>query len=328
MLKSKIQKHIIKFTLINCVLYLLVCFVLIYWPTPSKKEIENYDFSSINKNSVNGLTEVKKWITVRDGHKLFSRLYPSKSKVVMILIHGSGSESRYLKSLADSIAHTNIATVLTPDLRGHGESDGQKGDIDFIGQLENGIEDLIYFSKNQLGAHSIILAGHSSGGGLVLRYIGNSQFTKVDKAILISPYLGHEAPTVKPNSGNWVTVAVKRWVGLSMLNLIGITKFNAMPVLFFNRPAEYNDKLQAPSYSYRMAVNFAPKDYLEDIEMISIPTLVLVGGQDESFYPEQFGPVFMPAQKFARVEIFDDANHLNIVSHRETLHHIEEWMKE
>lgn len=327
MIRSKILKHIIVFVLINCILYLVACFVLINWPTPSPQKIKNYDYSSINKNLPNSLFEKKLWIRLRDGHKLFTRVYAGKSKDVMILIHGSGSESRYLKGLSDSIAGANIASVLTPDLRGHGENYGKKGDIDHIGQLESDIEDLINFSKEQLGAHRIILAGHSSGGGLVLRYLGNSQITKVDKAILLSPYLGHDAPTVKPNSGNWVTVAVKRWVGLSMLNLIGIKRFDELPVLFFNRPAEYNDNLQTPSYSYRMAVNFAPKDYKADIENIFIPALVLVGGQDESFYPAQFKPVFKTAEKFVRIKILHDANHLNIVSHKKTLKYIKEWMR-
>ncbi len=92
------------------------------------------------------------------------------------------------------------------------------------------------------------MAGHSSGGGLVLKYITNAQIININRAVMPATYLGHEAPTVKTNSGNWVTVAVKRWVGLSVLNGIGISAFDKLPVLFFNRPVTYNDKLQTPSY--------------------------------------------------------------------------------
>ncbi len=42
--------------------------------------------------------------------------------------------------------------VLTPDLRGHGNNIGEKGDVEYIGQLENDIEDLIEFSKQNLKA--------------------------------------------------------------------------------------------------------------------------------------------------------------------------------
>lgn len=328
---KKTGKRIARFLVINAILYVTACFVLINWAVPTKKNIKNYDYSSIKATVIapqkDSVKIEEQWIKLRDGKKLFSRMYPSGGKDIMILIHGSGSESRYLKKMAKAIADSNIATVITPDLRGHGQSDGVKGDIDYIGQLEDDIEDLIAYSRNTLSGKKIILAGHSSGGGFVLRYIANAQNTKVEKAVMLAPYLGHEATTVKPNSGNWVTVAVKRWVGLSMLNHIGINRFDYLPVLFFNRPEKYNDKLQAPSYSYRMAVNFGPKSYKDDIENIAVPSLVLVGGKDESFYPEQFKVVFEPAQKFVKTEIIHEANHLNIVSGDEPIRHTIEWLR-
>lgn len=328
---SKIGKIIAKILLINALLYICACFVLIYLPVPMKQNIKNYDFSSIKKTTIetkqSSIKIEEHWIQLRDGKKLFSRVYPSKGKDIMILIHGSGSESRYLKKMAIAIADSNIATVITPDLRGHGENEGKKGDMDYIGQFEDDVEDLIKYSKNTLGGGKIILAGHSSGGGFVLRYIANSQNTKIDKAVMLSPYLGHEAITVKPNSGNWVTVAVKRWVGVAMLNRIGITNFDDLPVLFFNLPTKYNDKLQTPSYSYRMAVNFGPENYKEDIEKIIVPCLVLVGGKDESFYPAKFKEVFEPVHNLVKVEVINNVNHLNIVNGEKSLNSVIEWLK-
>jgi len=213
-------------------------------------------------------------------------------------------------------------------LRGHGENSGKRGDIDYIGQLENGIEDLIRYSKQSLGAKKIILAGHSSGGGLVLRFIGNPKNTKVEKAIMLAPYLGYNAPTVKPNSGGWVTVALKRIIGLSMLNNIGIRMLNGLPVLFFHLPEAYNDKLQVPSYSFRMTINFTPEHFRDDIKKIDIPCLVLVGEQDESFYPEQFQLAFEPADRSVKTAILDSTTHLSLVSRKETFKRINEWLKD
>ncbi len=324
----KIKKRIAVSLLITCFIYAFICFVLIFWPIPVKKEIKNYDYSSIEKTANSSVLGDKHWIKTRDGFELFCRIYKSESKDVIILIHGSGSESRYLASLANSISKSKIATVLTPDLRGHGENSGKRGDIDYIGQLENDIEDLIKYSKQSLGAKQIILAGHSSGGGFVLRFIGNPKNTKVDKAIMLAPYLGYNAPTVRPNSGGWVTVAIKRIVGLSMLNKLGIRKLNGLPVLFFNLPEAYNDKLQVPSYSYRMTINFTPENYRQDIKNIRIPCLVLVGEQDESFYPEQFQHAFEPANRFVTTEILDSVNHLSLVSSQETFERIKDWMND
>lgn len=45
----KIGKRIIIFWLISLFVYIIISFVLIYLPTPEKKEVKNYDFSSIKK---------------------------------------------------------------------------------------------------------------------------------------------------------------------------------------------------------------------------------------------------------------------------------------
>ena len=323
---NKILKRVILFLVVNICLFFLTAFVLINWPIPKKESTKNYDYSSIDTLSVKSFKKQEHWISMRDGNELFSQIYPSESKTVLILIHGSGSESRYLEPLAGTISNDNFATVITPDLRGHGRNLKELPDINYIGQLEEDIEDIINYAKESLKAKKIVLAGHSSGGGLVLRYIANANLTRVDKAIMIAPYLGHDAPTVKPKSGGWVTVGIKRWVGLSLLNTIGIENYNKKPVLFFNRPKAYEDSLQNKSYSYRMAINFAPKNYKEDIDHLQTNSLVLVGSEDESFYPNKFKEVFSPAYRYVDIQILQGVNHLNIVKDNEVLEKIEKYL--
>lgn len=324
---NRTLKRIFIFLIINCILFFSVVLILIYWPIPRKKSIENFNYNSIDTIATNSLSKAQEvWIKTRNAQKLFTRIYASNTKTAVILIHGSGSESRYLTHLANSLSSTNLATVITPDLRGHGRNISTEVDIEYIGQLEYDIEDIIHYAKENVGAEKVILAGHSSGGGLVLRYIGNTRLTNVDKAIMISPYLGHDSPTVKPNSGDWVTVGVKRWVGISLLNPMGITYFNEMPVLFFNRPRAYNDSLQVELYSYKMAVNFAPKDFEDEVKQLSTKSLVFVGERDESFYPNRFEKVFEPANSLVTVNLIPEANHLDIVKNDEVLAEIKNWI--
>ena len=323
---KKNLKRVVIFLAVNVCLFFITALVLINWPISKKEKIENYDYSSIDTLSVKSFRKNEKWIKMRDGNNLFSAIYPSQYKTALILIHGSGSESRYLETLASNISQDKIATVITPDLRGHGRNLKDQSDINYIGQLEKDIEDIIKYSKDSLNAKKIILAGHSSGGGLVLRYIGNPNLTKIDKAIMIAPYLGHDAPTVKTESGGWVTVGVKRWIGLSMLNSIGIQNYNDKPVLFFNRTEAYEDSLQNKSYSYRMAVNFAPNDYEKDIANLRTSSLVIVGEEDESFYSSKFKEVYKPAAKYADIQIMENVNHLNIVKDSDALKRIENYI--
>ena len=97
-----------------------------------------------------------------------------------------------------------------------------------------------------------------------------------------------------------------------------------MPVLFFNRPEEWNDDLQAQSYSYRLLMSFQPRDYPEEIKQIHQPTLVVVGSLDESFYPDQFPIVFKDA-KTANVIIVKGAKHLDVMDNEDSKRYVRTW---
>ena len=90
MLSRKTGKRILVFLITNFILYLTACFVLIYWPVPVKKEIRNYDYSSIKRKSPNTLASEKRLIKVRDDYDLATRIYHSENKDVLILIQWIG----------------------------------------------------------------------------------------------------------------------------------------------------------------------------------------------------------------------------------------------
>lgn len=323
-MKTKIFQRIGRMLLASVFIYIGLSLCLVFWPIQLENNAGNYDFASIEKAKNPGL-EKELWLSVDEGDKLFNRVYESTSDAVMILIHGSGTDSRYLSDLANKIADENIATVVTPDMRGHGRNEGEKGFIEYIGQLENDLEYLIGYCKEELQAKKVILAGHSSGGGFVLRFIGNPGNTKIDQAILLAPYLGYKAEAVKPNSGGWVQKALPRIIGLSMLNNIGLRYMNKLPVLFFNRPDNMNDEFQASQYSYSMTLNFGPEDHVKEINRIDIPVLVLVGDKDESLYSETFIKTFRPAAEYVQVELLDDVKHLDIVKPQQAFELIKAW---
>ena len=321
----KIVKKLSRYLAVSWLIYVGICLTLIYWPIPTKKNITNYDYNSLKESTQQLESGKEQWLSLRDGKKLFFRLYDSDSNTTLILLHGSGSESRYLSQFSSFLSKSNTMRVITPDLRGHGRNQGPRGDIDSIGQLDHDIEDLLTdVAKNYRGT-KLILGGHSSGGGMALRYVGNTSTPKPDALLLLAPYLGHDAPTVKPSSGEWVTVALKRWLGIAMINHLGIKAFNGLAVLQFNLPERWNDRLQVPSYSYRMAVNFAPNNYIADISKITMPTLVLVGQNDESFYPEKFGDVFDASNNHIDVHIVQDATHLGIVHNDSSNSQVLDW---
>ena len=315
----------VKLLSISLLVYLIVSAVLIACPVSRGVPEADYDF-----NALSGVEDFPEgaWIRVemRDGHEVFYRYFDSTSKNLLIFLHGSGSDSRYLRDMAATIASQGLADVVLPDLRGHGRSAERMGDIDYIGQLEDDLDELIEYSANRYLSEKVFLGGHSMGGGLVLRYAGNRGLKNIGGLILLAPYLGHTAPTHKPNNANWITVNVKRIIGLSMLHNIGIRFLNDLPVFYFNRPPEWEDELLPNNYSYRLAMNFSPNSYVTDIQAITKPALVVVGNSDESFYADKFEGMFKPVEDKVKLKIIEGVRHLEIVDNEKSRDAISSWL--
>jgi alpha-beta hydrolase superfamily lysophospholipase len=199
----------------------------------------------------------------------------------------------------------------TLDVRGHGDS-GHKGDIAYIGQLEDDLEDFV----NQVlkGKQDVTLVGFSAGGGFVLRFAGSSRQKLFVRYLLLAPFLRHDAPTTRPNNGNWAKVNIPRIIGLSLLGPIGEKWLGHLPVIAFAvdpKTAQY----QTATYSYRLWSNFGPHyNYKADMKAVKQPLTVLIGKDDELFYPQKYLPVFAGSQPHAEITIVPGAGHITLTT--------------
>jgi len=264
----------------------------------------------------------------RDNTELTFRYYPSNSNIVLILLHGSGWHSRYFYLLAENISANNLAHIYTPDLRGHGEDPESRGDINYINQLEDDINDFIKYIRDRHPDSRIILGGHSSGGGLAIRYAGSQYRNDIDAYLLLSPYLNYNAPTMISNSGGWTSVHMPRIIGLSMLNNVGIRFLNNLSIIDFNMPEEYRDGTETLSYSYRLNTGFAPRDYKKDLSSINQELLIIVGSNDESFRANMFYPEVSKYKKDVKVKIINNVNHMGVVTNKKAWSAISTWLKD
>ena len=141
----------------------------------------------------------------RDGSELPVRHYQAGGtcEISLLLLHGSGYHGSYLGQLSTRLAAAAVARVYTPDLRGHGHAAKRRGDIDYINQLEDDVADLMDYVEGRHPGTRIILGGHSSGAGLAVRMAGSQYGPRVAGFLLLAPYLGHDAPTTRPDSGGW-----------------------------------------------------------------------------------------------------------------------------
>jgi non-heme chloroperoxidase len=123
--------------------------------------------------------------TARDGTQLAYRAYPGGEGRVAVLVHGSGTESSVMNALAKTLNAAG-ATVYAPDLRGHGSS-GKRGDIGYIGQLDDDLADLSATIRSEHASATITLIGFSGGGAFAIRVAGGRYGDLFDRYILIDP---------------------------------------------------------------------------------------------------------------------------------------------
>jgi non-heme chloroperoxidase len=247
----------------------------------------------------------------RDGAQLAYRSYIAPHpKQTVVLIHGSSGASRNMHALAGYLQGQGM-TVYVPDMRGHDDS-GRKGDIAYVGQLEDDLEDFVnQVLKDKQGA---TLIGFSAGGGFALRFAGSNRQKLFARYLLLAPFLRYDAPTTRPNNDNWAKANVPRIIGISLLGSLGEKWLGHLPVIAFAvdpGSAEY----QTASYSYRLQSNFGPHyNYKADMKAAKQPITVLVGKDDELFYPQAYLPTFAAALPHAEIIIVPGVGHITLTS--------------
>ena|SRR3989338_5904242 len=271
-----------------------------------------------------GIPAIEKF-SARDQEQLDYRFYPSSSETLLILLHGSGWHSRYFFKMAKTLGEGGVAKVLTPDLRGHGEHPKKRGDVDYIGQFDDDLVDLIKFARKKYSPRRIILGGHSSGGGLALRFAGSVHQDLVDGFVFLAPYLKHDAPTVKQDAG-WAEAKIMRVIGLSLLNTLGIHMLDHVVTLTFNLPKKYRDGTETLEYTHTTVVSFTPDDYEKDFKALRKPTLLLVGGKDEAMVASAFSAVVPKAKSF-QAQILLGISHMGVVVNPVATQALSAWLE-
>jgi len=251
----------------------------------------------------------------RDGSWLGFRHYGAAGTPtgrIAIVIHGSsGSSGGTIHALSQALSARGVETYAL-DMRGHGVS-GTRGDIGYVGQLEDDLADFVGVVRQTTPAASITLVGHSSGGGFALRVASSPIQNLFERTVLLAPYLGYDAPSTRGKSGGWANPDVPRIIALMALRKVGVDCCDALPVLAFAVPPNSEKRLTG-TYTDRLMRNFAVRDYRRDFAAVTKPLTIISGADDELMFSERYADVVRGAKVTVDVKLIDGIDHMGIVA--------------
>jgi non-heme chloroperoxidase len=301
---------------------LIVAIVSIARPfPPMPQETDVFGFAGEREQSATELPPLQQF-RARDGDALAYRIYDSPSEKILIFIHGSSYHGGGYHELATYVSAAGAAKVVLPNMRGHYFSGRRRGDVEYIGQYEDDIVDLIRELRRQGHKGPIILGGHSSGAGFVLRFAGGPgpKQEAVAGYIALAPIIPRTAAVRGGDAGGWNVIHLPRILGLVALNTIGVHGFDGLPIIAFNKPAGAWNGTETLAYSWRLNVSYHPRnDYESDVKAMPANALILVGDKDEAVDGAALLELLKAAGYRGDAEILAQTTHFGIFHNAEAL---------
>jgi len=214
--------------------------------------------------------------------------------------------------------------VIAHDRRGHGLSSQpwQGNDMDTYA------DDLATL-LDALDIKGATLVGHSTGGGEVARYIGRHGEKRVAKAVLV----GAVPPQMVKSDTNPGGLPMSVFDGIRAGVLADRSQFfKDLTVPFFgaNRPGNKVSQGMRDTFwlqgmqcgiknAYDCVKQFSETDFTADLKKISVPTLVVHGGDDQIVPIDASGKAAAKLIKNAKLVIYEGAPHGLPATHKDRL---------
>lgn len=226
------------------------------------------------------------FITTRDGTNIFYKDWGPKDAQPIVFHHGwplssDDWDSQMLFFLGEGYR------VIAMDRRGHGRSDQTSSGNDMDTYAKD-----VYDVAEALDLKNAVHIGHSTGGGVVARYVAISAPGRVSKAVL----LGAVTPIMAKTESNPDGIPVDVFDGFREALVNNRSQFfldiPSGPFYGFNREgAEVSEGLIRNWWRQGMAGGakaqydsikaFSETDFTEDLKSIEQPVLVMHGEDDQ-----------------------------------------------
>lgn len=280
----------------------------------------------ISAMDIRGLPPLRRFET-SDGQAIAYRTYAGPAGRHLILVHGAACFGDQFHYLASTLARAGKATVHTLDMRGHGQSPPIGRDhYRFV----RDIGEFAAHLKALPGGPTVVVGGHSAGGGLVVNVARSSYAAPVSGWLLFAPFLRIDSDTLRPYFGGWVSEIDRvRLALIAGANMLGITRFNDRIVAGFDREAFLHDPRFAREWSFATAFGFGPGAVPGKARRqiaAEAPVLLVSGTQDECFVAERYQAALAPIAPHGEVILTQGRGHWDILADEEVAGICARWI--
>ncbi|MYM25639.1 alpha/beta fold hydrolase [Duganella sp. FT135W] len=264
-------------------------------------------------------------ITTRDGVEIYYKDWGPRTGQPVILSHGWPLSSDSWESAAFFLANNGFR-VITHDRRGHGRS-SQPWDGNDMDHYADDLAQLI----EALDLKNIILAGFSTGGGEVARYVGRHGTKRIAKLALISAV----PPLMLKTDTNPDGLPIEVFDGIRAGSLKDrgqlYLDIASGPFFNYNRPgakpsqgiiqAWYAQGMQGGfKNTYDSIKAFSETDFRDDLKKFDKPTLVIHGEDDQIVPIKAAGIASAKIVKGAKLITYPGAPHGLTDTHKDKFH--------
>lgn len=252
------------------------------------------------------------------------RWIPAKMKYLVVLIHGLGEHVLRYRHWA-AMFNSESVGVIGIDLRGHGESAGQRG-YGSVDEFTADIHSLLTYIHQQYPFIPKILYGHSMGGNLVLRYAIDYK-PNIYGIISTSPWLR----LYKPPTGFILKVAnlLKRFSPrIPLSNRLFARYISRDPMVVH---AYQSDPLIHPRITPKLffSLNDSGEFVLKNKHKINLPLLLMHGTGDKITSSRATTEFVKYTSDKTSLELWKGAYHElhNDLDKEEVFHYILRWIE-
>jgi len=264
--------------------------------------------------SVGQWTDPMTSVTTKDGVRIFYKDWGPKSAQPIVFHHGwplcaDDWDTQMLYFAAKGFR------VIAHDRRGHGRSSlgGDGHDMDHYSADAAAVVD-------HLDLRNAIHVGHSTGGGEAVRYVARHGRHRVAKLVLISAV----PPLMLKREGNPGGLPIDVLDGLRQQLAANRAQFYfdfaSGPFYGYNRPGVtaspaviwnwWRQGMMGGAKAHYDGIKaFSETDFTEDLKSITVPTLVLHGGDDQIVPVSDSAPLSAKLLKKGTLKIYEGLPH-------------------